>query len=183
MLKENFILVENINETAISAILSNLADLYSDTGFTHGIELSRHATSNRKFLVTFRNNPDFDRFAYFVNYIHYPADVEVLGIFVKGFYQIKEVNATIDFKSGEWLQLYVSKNDTEYDNVSIVNADNKEFLYDFGGKIKNLGFTEERYHLPSIDKNEYSLITVINPSASSSTNSSQEHAKPWWKFW
>ena len=89
-----------------------------------------------------------------------------------------------DFKSGEILQFYVSKNDTEYDNVSIVNSNNRGYLFDFGGKMKTLEYSEEKYHLSGIDRTGYSLLKVISPSSTPlSTKSIDGSSKPWWKFW
>ncbi len=181
---QDYILVENVSSSDLSTILSNLANLYSDTGYTNGIELFKSISSEQKFLVSFQNNPDFDSFAYFVNYIHYPADVEVSGIHVRGFYEVKTGDSNKDFVPGESLQLYVSKNDTEYDNVSIVNAKNQGYLFDFGGKTKRLEYPDEKYHLSGIDRTSYSLLKVINPSsAMSKPKSTEGSSKPWWKFW
>jgi hypothetical protein len=179
MLTENFILIENVTETDIVTVLSNLANLYADTGFTDGIELSQYNNFNNRFLVTFRNTPDLERFAYFVNYIYYPKGFEVFQPLVKGFYQIKHIEAGTDFKPGDWLQIYVSKNDTAFDNVSIVNAANESFLFDFGGKTTKNSFTEEKYHLSTIGRSECSLLKLISPVS----KALEETSKPWWKFW
>jgi len=179
MLSENIIIVENTKRETIETILSNLTKLYSDTGFTDGIQLSKHNSSDEKFLITFRNTPDFDRFAYFTNYIHYPEGIETDRLMVTGFYQIKSTESTQDFKPGDWVQMYVSKSDTAYDNVSIVNSSNESFLFDFGGKTKKLHSAERNYHLPHVDKSEYSLFKA----SSTIISTEPETSKPWWKIW
>ena len=181
---QDYILVENVSELEISIILSNLANLYSDTGYTDGMELYKSTSSEQNFLVSFQNNPDFDHFAYFLNYIYYPVDVEVSNIHVRGNHKVKVGDSNNNFKSGEILQFYVSKNDTEYDNVSIVNSNNQGYLFDFGGKTKSLEYSEEKYHLSGIDRTRYSLLKVISPSSTPlSTKSIDGSSKPWWKFW
>ena len=179
MLTENFILVNNATAANIQTVLQNLATLYATTGFTYGIELFKDNNSNQRFLITFKNAPDFDRFAYFTNYIHYPEGFEVWDAGVDGFYRVKPDETTEDFHSGEWIQLYVSKTDDAYDNVSIVNASNISFLFDFGGKTKHLPLTEKTFHLPDIQKSNYVLLKVIVPV----TPAQEETTKPWWKFW
>ena len=184
MFMQDYILVENISESDISIMLSNLANLYSDTGYTDGIELSKSKSSEQKFLVSFQNIPDFEHFAYFVNYIHYPADVEVSKMYVRGFYKVKEGDSTKDFNPGESLQLYVSQNDTEYDNVSIVNSINQGYLFDFGDKTKKLEYSEEKYQLSGADRANYSVLKIVSPSSTPlSPESTDGSSKPWWKFW
>jgi len=179
MVTENFILIENVTEPDVEMVLSNLANLYSSTGFTNRIELYKYNRSNHTFLVTFKNDPNFDHFAYFINYMKYPEGFENWKPVVKGFYQIKPAESKKDFKPGDWLQMYISKNDSAYDNVSIVNTADESFLFDFGGKTKKLSFTEEKYHLPNIQKSECTLLKTIVPIA----QPQPEISKPWWKFW
>lgn len=179
MLTENCILVNNATAVNIETVLQNLAAMYANTGFTDEINLFEENNSDQQFLVTFKTSPDFDRFAYFVNYIHYPEGFEVWDAVVTGFYRVKPDETTEYFHSGEWLQLYVSKTDNAYDNVSIVNASNKSLVFDFGGKIKQLPFTEEIFHLPDIQKSNCALLKVIVPVAPAQ----EEITKPWWKFW
>jgi len=179
MLKEDFILIENVAEKDMLTILSNIVNMYADSGFTEGIQLFKNNNSDRRFLVTFKNTPDLEHFAYFVNYIYYPEGFEAFKPIVNGFYQVNHIEKVIDFKPGDWLQIYVSKNDSTYDNVSMVNTANESFLFDFGGKTKKIPLTEEKYCMPAIDKAEYALVKVIRPVS----DTSQEIPKPWWKFW
>jgi len=163
MLQQDFILIKNVSEENASTILSNLATLYAESGFTNGIELARNEALPGTLLVTFQNPPDFERFAFFVNYVHYPEGVELFNHEVKGFYKVKQHESEIKFKPEDWLQLFVSKNDNDFDNVSIVTESNEAFLFDFGGKTKNLSFAEQQYELPAIEKTEFSLVKVFNP--------------------
>lgn len=179
MLSENFIIVEHIKKEDIETMLSNLTRLYSDTGFTDGIQLSKHNSSNERFLITFKNTPDLEHFAYFINYILYPEDLETGDLSVTGFYQIRPAESTQDFKPGDWLQMYVSKSDTAYNNVSIVNSANEGFLFHFGGEIKKLPYTEQNYLLPDIDKSEYNLLKATSTVFSTEPDT----FKPWWKVW
>lgn len=180
----HFILVEKITEANLVDLLTSLTNLYGDTGFTNDMELYRQAGPEMKYLVSFRNDPDLDRFAYFVNYMKYPMDMEVPGIRVTGYYLVPEKESYKKFRPGEWLQVYISPTDKEYDNASIVNAQNETCLLDFGGRIKDLDHAEEKFQSPDPDRSGYQLIRVFNPdTALPGSGSGEEKSKPWWKFW
>lgn len=184
MTGRNFILADNVSEQDLAAILAKLAELYGDTGYTSGMELSRLTGPQPKYLVSFQNEPDMDRFSYFVNYIKYPEGFDVPGIRVTGYYMVPEEESSKHFSAGEWLQLYVSASDTEYDNVSVVNAKNESFLFDFGGRIRKLETAEQTFQLPEIDNEACQLIRVISPeTAPPVSDFTGGTKKPWWKFW
>jgi len=157
MEKDNYILIENVSETEVRTILNNLSLLYADTGFVNEIELYN---TGKGFLVTFPFNPDFERFQYFVNYIHYPENISTKPK-VKGYWTISlDDNTQID-ETGKKLLLYVSKNDKEYDNVSVVTEDNRSFLFDFGGKVIDLDNCELTFEKPEVDINKYEKLKNI----------------------
>ena len=173
-IQENYIIVKDILTQEIEEILMELANLYSNTGFTDGMQLYRKKGDDTSFLVCFTNQPDFERFNYFVNYIHYPKKGKPS---VKGFYKVKDIDKKGDYTVGNWVLIYVSKTDKEYDNVIVVNENNENYLYDFGGKITKLKSIEESFHLITVDKENYNNIIDIFPSTFES------ESKPWWKFW
>ncbi|HLP13956.1 MAG TPA: hypothetical protein VK177_18635 [Flavobacteriales bacterium] len=161
---QNFIVAENVNQADIEKALVDLSNLYSDTGFTNGIKLYSNKGKPNSFLILFSNNPDFERFNYFVNYLEYPVDVSVPFIFIKGFYQVSSIIDSHEFKKGNWIMVYVSKNQTENDNVNIVNELNESYLYDFGGRHKKLDFCEQKFVLISPVMESYNFIREINLS-------------------
>ena len=163
---ESFIIVENVNEKELESILMNLANVYADTEFVNGIQFYRRKDKFDSFLILFSNQPDFERFNYFVNYIKYPSDYEKFSPFLRGYFRTSEIKEKSEFNVGEWIMVYVSKNDKEYDNVNLVNDKNENYLYDFGGKIKKLKSAEEMFKLISFDKNNYNHILDIIPSKS-----------------
>ncbi|MFL9845501.1 hypothetical protein [Flavobacterium rhizosphaerae] len=178
-MNSNHIVVKNINEDDLQNILMNIANLYSDTEYVDGIQLYREKQKYDSFLILFTNQPDFERFNYFTNYIKYPEGYENLSHSVRGFFKVSDVRKQYDFNVGEWLMVYVSKNDKEYDNVNIVNCENKTYLFDFGGKIKKLNVIEESYKLIPIDINSFHHIIDIIPGKVAG----RMETKPWWKFW
>jgi hypothetical protein len=177
-MEQNHITIDNVSNQNIEDILMNLANLYSDTGYTNGIQLYRKQNSTSSFLVLFTNSPDLERFNYFVNYIRYSEGMDNYTPIVRGYFQTKDINNNKDFSVGDWIMVYVSSNDKEYDNVNIVNSNNENYLYDFGGKIKKLITIEEQFEFSQLDLINYNHILDIYPS-----KSFESSTKPWWKFW
>lgn len=177
-MNQNHIIIDNISNQNIEDILMNLANLYSDSGYTNGIELYRKQKSTSSFLVCFTNSPDFERFNYFVNYLRYPEKYDDLNPIVRGYYQTKDIKERNNFSKGDWIMIYVSVNDKEYDNVNIVDSENQNFLYDFGGNITKLNTIEEQFEFSQLDLLNYNHITDIYPA-----KTFENSIKPWWKFW
>lgn len=163
---ENFIIVENVTEKDLEKILQNLANLYAETEYVNGIKWFRNNTKSDSFLILFSNNPDFDRFNFFVNYIKYPEEFVNFSPFVRGFYKTSDIQLQNEFNMGTWIMVYVSKNDQDYDNVTLVNEKNESYLFDFGGKIKKLESLEERFTFISVDMSQYDKILDIFPTKS-----------------
>lgn len=180
-MQENYIIAENISTHGIEEILRDLANLYSDITYADGIQLYQKKDDSTSFLICFTNPPDFDRFSYFVNYIHYPENGK--STTVKGFYQVTDIDIKGEFKIGNWVLVFVSKMDEDYDNVLVVNENHEHFLIDFGGKITKLIGIEESFKLPRIKKEDYNHIINISPKPKPKTNPQENQLKPWWKFW
>jgi len=178
-MKENYIIIENVIESELESILMNLANIYRDVACADGIQLYRKKDKYDSFLVLFTNQPDFMRFNYFVNYLKYPENFMNFNPFLRGFFKTTDIQEKQEFSLGEWLMIYISKNDKKYDNVSLVNDQNQSFLIDFGERVNKLETTEENYQLITFDKNNYYHITDIIPSIPEENPAS----KPWWKFW
>lgn len=178
-MSENYILVKNVNQQNLERILMDLANLYSETEFVNGIQLYREKGNYDSFLILFSVQPDFERFNYFVNYINYPKGYDKFSPKLSGYYQTSQINETYEFNYGEWLMIYVSKTDTAFDNVHVVNSKDESFLYDFGGKIKKLSTTEVPFKWTAINQDNYHHIIAIY----SSKSFEQSEPKAWWKFW
>ena len=178
-MSENYIIVEGVNEKKLESVLMDLANLYADIPFVDGMQLYRQKENYNSFLILFSNQPDLDRFSYFVNYINYPSGYEEFSPFIKGFFKTSNIEKNYEFKIGEWLMIYISKKNKEYDNVNIINVSNDNYLFDFGGRVKKLASPEEMYTLIPCNKNDYHHIIDIIPSKSAE----KMETKPWWKFW
>lgn len=172
----NFIIIDNVKEEDVKIILSNLASLYNETGFVEDVEIFKENISG-KIIVTFSNLPDFVHFAYFTNYFCYPEDFDNWNTSITGFYKIQPIDSIENYVIGEWIQMYVSKLDKDFDNVIVVNSSNQSFKFDFGGKMKKLQMTEKVYHLPDLQKSNFFNVEIKMPKTLPKIN------KPWWKFW
>lgn len=176
---KSFIVVQNINTETIEIVLMNLANLYADTNFVEGIQLYREKGHSDSFLIFFTNEPDLERFNYFVNYIVYPEGFNNQHLNTKGYFKTDQLKKNYDFNVGEWLMMFISKSDKEYDNVQIVNSRNINYRYDFSGGITKLDTIEEKFTLKNIDLENYNHIIDIHPNK----NFEVDQSKPWWKFW
>ena len=176
---KNFIVVQNLKTEVIERVLMNLANLYSNTKFVEGIQLYREKGHTDSFLILFENEPDFERFNYFVNYIVYPEGFNNQNFTTKGYFKTDQLEKNYEFNIGEWLMVFISKTDKEYDNVQIVNRENLNYLYDFGGRIKKLNTIEEKFVVKHIDLENYNHVIDIYPSKSFEV----KEDTPWWKFW
>lgn len=174
-MKENYIIVENVSAQDIESILTDFANEYPDANPVKGIQLYAKQNDARSFLVGFTNRPDFDIFSFCINYLRYPRGFENFDPYVRGYFRTENLHTGGGFNMGEWVVVYLSENDTEYDNVSVVNENNHTYLYSFTGKTKKMDLSEERFERVERNINDYRHVTDIFPSKNS--------GKPWWKFW
>ncbi|WP_339839071.1 hypothetical protein [uncultured Maribacter sp.] len=180
--QNNFIYIENVTERDLLKALQDLANLYSDSGYTDEIKLYRKKDNYDLFSVVFTNLPDFERFAYFVNYLYLPFELDKFEPKIKGFYQVNNIADNFEFKTKNWVQLFMTKDDTDVDEVSIVNEIGENYNYDFGGRVKKLSKELQDYNFIDLDLNQYYFITEINPNQKNKKSMKLE-SNPWWKFW
>jgi len=148
-----------------------LANLYADTEFTKGISIFK--SYKNEFVINFRNNPDFERFKYCVNYLHYP-EVQSYEGKVFGYWTISETD-NLKQHLHKRVLLYVSENDTEGDNVYAIfeGADKPAKLgFAIGDDYQELKEKEFEFGEPEIDKSIFQLIETIDPTVTSKKESS-----------
>ncbi len=163
-MNENYIIVENVTEEELEIFLMDFSNLNINSELAKGIQLYRKKEDSQSFLVLFNSTPNFSSFNYMVNYLRYATDKEGYAPFIRGFYQTSDIQKSLDFKTGDWIMVYVSKNDKEYDNTNLVNSNNETYLYDFGRKAKRLNMIEETFQLIRYDKSNFYHILDIFPS-------------------
>lgn len=172
-MKRSFIIVTEVSENSLTNGLMNFANQYSAQPFVSDILLSKEK-GKEKFLILFSNTPSFDHFCYTVNYIHYIKTPNKSMPTAFGYYLNFENESKNSFLTSGFVKTYVSKNDTKYDNVNVVNSKNETFLFDFGGRHKKLSVIEESFEVPEINIDDYNHVLNIVPFP--------EEDKPWWQL-
>lgn len=175
------ILVRNISQGQIQSIIMDMANLYKTTPFVQGIEIYEALDQPESFLILFPEQPDIERFAYFVNYIEYPIRQKGLSPVVVGYFDTKHSAKKGPYMVGEWLMVYVSENDDEHDEVFIATEKNETFRFSFRGRVKKLDQNEKPFAFQAIDLSNYSDLTEIIPGPDADNR--EFGNKSWWKFW
>lgn len=173
----NYIIIKNINECKVEDAVSELVELYYETGFVNSVIINRVSVNH--FMIEFPDTPDFERFVYFVNYLTYPEGIRDDKPFVYGIWNVVEPKRSFDARTGEKILVYVSNFDTAHDNVNIENAKGKVFKYSFSGKYTEEKRRELNYQKLIVIPDNYTEIITIVPEK----EISKYEIKPWWKFW
>ncbi|PPK94843.1 hypothetical protein LY01_01596 [Nonlabens xylanidelens] len=174
----SYILIKTDQQNKLEQALYDLANLYSSSEDTEGIQLYRKKGLATEFLIRFSNQPDFVGFSYYVNYLDYPIGLDEFSFKVYGFYNSSQLYEFSKLKNSGWLMIYTNPKDEYGDNVYIVNESNKTFIYDFGGNLTEIDKSVLPYKLVSISQEDYHHITDIYPAPKDKADK-----KLWWKFW
>lgn len=176
-MERNYLIVEEVEEKDLVKVLADFAAMYKRR-LAFEIELYRKYDGELSFVVTL-DIADFYMLAYLVHYIRYPEGF--FGPFAPkklGYYKGTPDSPVADYMGrGNWLMVYVSRSDTEFSNVTFVNARNQSYFYEFSSEIAPLDATEEPYRLivPNMmDYNRVRTFTGMN---------GVENKKSWWKLW
>jgi hypothetical protein len=175
----HFIIVKNISLGSIQGILMDMANMYRSTPYVDGIELYSEQEREESYLITFPQQPDLDRFTYFVNYIVYPIDRKWSSPLVTGYFDTALVPKSAPHLKGKKVMVYVSEDESAADAVYLVTEANDTYKFDFGGKVSKLSANERDFEAPSTDISNYSHYIDIHPGPEPNTR----EGKPWWKLW
>jgi hypothetical protein len=127
--KNNYILIKGGSYEKVKKALKGWFQMYSK-------DLDAKATfhlfndGKGQYIIQADEGLDNDRFYYLVNYMKYPIDIEY-EIDIIGYVVGNQDNI---FKNRE-LQVYISENDKDGDNVYVTTQENENYKIDFGGKI------------------------------------------------
>lgn len=83
----NFIIIKNTSETIVENSVIQLVNLYSETEFVDSVIINR--VNSNYFLIKFPNQPDFENFSYFVNYLRYPEGFDTYNPLVYGIWNME----------------------------------------------------------------------------------------------
>lgn len=176
---KNSITIKNTSKAAIEQSVADMANMYASTSYVHPIEIYESTENKNTFFIKFPNQPDFDRFAYFVNYLAYPTNIQNYHPIVFGIWELQEKIKLLPFEIGATIGLYLPKKDDEYDNVYVLNSNNKVYKYAFYSEVFDVDFAEYKYSEIVKPIGRMELYKTITPSQAVIDKLN----KPWWKFW
>ena len=179
---ENYIIVKGLQEPEAVYILSDFANQYRDIEAVKNIKLYKKTDDTQSYLILFSEQPDFDIFSFLVNYINYPAKVKVTDPFVRGYFKTRSILSGRDKITGNRVMVYLSKDDTEHDNVFFTDESGANFINDFGGGIKRVNQPGLPFELIPFTLSDYIHVADISP-AHRGFKAPNGRKKPWWKFW
>jgi len=131
---DKIIWIENISKQEIHTALQDFCDLYNVK--TYEVLPRLIPYSSTEYAIVFPYDISFELYCYLINYLSFPEKIE------KTFPALGYCTLSTQQKA----MLYMSNNDTEYDNVYITTDDNKCYKNGFA-----LG--KQMQELPTIDKN------------------------------
>jgi len=179
---ENYIIVKGLQEPEAVYLLSDFANQYRDIEAVKNIKLYKKTDDAQSYLILFSEQPDFDIFSFLVNYINYPAKVKVTDPFVRGYFKARSILSGRDKITGNRVMVYLSKNDTKYENVYFTDEAGAHFINDFGGGIKRVNRPEPPFELIPFTLSDYDHVVDISPTYKG-FKAPNGRKKPWWKFW
>lgn len=183
-MEENYIIWSGLNGAGATAILTDFANEYRDTdAVKKGIRLYRKLADKDAYLILFKDQPDFDIFSFLINYVEYQEGHGVVHSFVRGYFKTKLILGGRDKIGGNRVMVYISRHDTEYDNVFFTDETGKHFINDFSRGIKRVDGPEAPYEFIPYDLNDYKHIADVVPLPKGYLHSPSTRKKPWWKIW
>lgn len=182
-MEENYIIWNGLNSAAAVAVLTDFAGEYRHSNDVKGLKLYTRTGDENAHLVLFPGEPDFDIFSFLINYINYPKGFEGYTAYIRGYYKTKLILGGREKISGNRVMVYISKHDTQYDNVFFTDETGKHFINDFGRGIKRAEGPEEPYEFLPYDPKEFELTATITPQPRGHVHMANTRKKPWWKIW
>jgi len=174
MVIDNFITISGGGYNDIKKSLKDWIDLYSES-LQGGLKFELYKNDQSNYIIKVDNRLDNERFFYLVNYLNYPVDIEY-KVNVEGFTTGKDENVL----KGKKLMVYISPNDTDFDNVFVITNEKKNYKVDFGGKITEVNETNN-FRQP-VDILLYNPeIFKTSPGKYSENPKNPEHLLGW--FW
>lgn len=150
---DKLIIVEDIKEDEIKKILQEFCNSYNKEKYEALPRLTK--LTDTKFAVTFPFDISFEMYCFLINYLNYPMGFDR---------HFKTIGWTTTKATDTWtttktvnknVMLFVSDNDTEYDNVFLTTSDNIGYKLGFA-------MSEEKQLLDRPDKSYNKQPIEIN---------------------
>ena len=151
---DKIVIIEDVSENDINKILQEFCNSYNKETYQAIPRLTK--LSDKKFAVTFPYDINFEIFCFFINYVNYPMGFD-RHFKTIGWTTTKSTDIWITEKSvNKNVMLFVSDNDTEYDNVFLTTSDNIGYKLGFamGEEKQLLNKSEKTYVKQPIDFSE-----------------------------
>jgi len=151
---DKIVIIEDVSENDINKILQEFCNSYNKKTYQAIPRLTK--LSDKKFAVTFPYDINFEIFCFFINYVNYPMGFD-RHFKTIGWTTTKLTDIWITEKSvNKNVMLFVSDNDTEYDNVFLTTSDNIGYKLGFamGEEKQLLNRPEKSYIKQPIDFSE-----------------------------
>lgn len=164
----NYILLYGPRQEDVTSAVQQLADLYSESGFTDGITVNMSTVKENLYMLYFSNQPDFERFKYFVNYLTYP-EVDNFKAKVLGYWTVTAEDNLPRKYIGQRALVYVSDQDTEGDNVCAVFEGHKSAIkmgFASGEEYQVLEEKEFSFSEPLFETQDFSPLKTFSPDRS-----------------
>nr|WP_299168763.1 hypothetical protein [uncultured Allomuricauda sp.] len=145
---DKLISVKNVMKQDLEKAIEQFCDMYNQDSFRALPRL--FILEEDEFVVTFPYDIDFATFCVFMNYLHYPNDIEY-NPSIRGWTTTKEteewVQRPIDNKK---VMLFIPKSDDEYDNVYLTTEENfcVQIGFAIGHHFKPFSHPVEYYEEP-----------------------------------
>jgi hypothetical protein len=151
---DKLVMVKGINYEDLKRVLTGFCNVYNKEKYQALPRLTK--LSESEFVITFPTDIDFEILCYFVNYIKYPVEIPSMAD-VLAWTTTKQGDAGIPRESlNKKIMLFISANDTEYDNVFMTNSDNVGYKLDFSmnPKKRALEMPEKPFISPPVELSE-----------------------------
>ena len=151
---DKIVIIEDVSENDINKILQEFCNSYNKETYQAIPRLTK--LSDKKFAVTFPYDINFEIFCFFINYVNCPMGFD-RHFKTIGWTTTKSTDIWITEKSvNKNVMLFVSDNDTEYDNVFLTTSDNIGYKLGFamGEEKQLLNKSEKTYVKQPIDFSE-----------------------------
>lgn len=171
---KEYIYIEGIAKEKVIEAVQAMSNLYADVEFSKGIEIFVSNKNQNIFIINFSFRPDFERFKYFVNYLHYP-EVEDYKAQVRGFWTVDSLDGLPQNHANQRIMLYVSDLDEEGDNVHATferESNSYKLGFAVGEEYKALNKIELEFDEPKINSTEFDLTKIIQPDPSAKAKQS-----------
>lgn len=159
-INDKLIRIEKVTYDQLKRVLYDFKALYIDEFTAAGLV----SISDTSYIIRFPEGISFRLFAYLVNYLHYPNDIESWNPNIIAWTTLQQGDEWVNEEMlNKKAMLFIPDDDTEYDNVHLITDYAKGYILDFSKtKAKVLNNPAKGYSAPDVGaENTNTNIDVI----------------------